>query len=193
MMQRLSAWFPVALLALLAAVTVWLDREVQPPESTGDSRARHDPDYYVDQLKTTRMSPAGIPEYTLYATRMTHYPDDDVTHLDKPRLISFRSAVTTTTVTSETANMSGNGENVYLHDNVQLVRAAYANRSELTMQTSYLHVIPDTNIARTDKPVTIFDANIHVTAIGLEFNSETHVLKLLANVKGRYEKTPTAR
>jgi lipopolysaccharide export system protein LptC len=193
MMQRYSAWFPVVLLAILAAVTVWLDREVQPPESTGDSRARHDPDYYVDHLKVTRMGPAGIPDYILFARKMTHYPDDDVTHLDEPRLISYRSAVTTTTVTSLTANMSGNGENVYLHDNVQLVRAAYADHSELTMQTSYLHVIPDANLAKTDQPVTIFDANILVTAIGLEFNSETHILKLLANVKGKYEKPPTAR
>jgi lipopolysaccharide export system protein LptC len=165
---------------------------VQPPVSTGDPRVRHDPDYYVDQLKATRFGPSGIPEYTLYAKRMTHYPDDDVTHLDDPRLLSFRSALSTTTVTALTADMSGNGENVYLHDNVQLVRSAYPGHSELTVQSSYMHVMPEANLSKTDKPVKIFDANILVNAVGLEFNSETHVLKLLANVRGKYEKSPAA-
>ena len=41
MMQRLSAWFPVMLLAAVAGITVWLDRQLQPPEYPGESKARH--------------------------------------------------------------------------------------------------------------------------------------------------------
>jgi lipopolysaccharide export system protein LptC len=55
------------------------------------------------------------------------------------------------------------------------------------VQTSYLHIIPDDNIAKTDQPVTITDANIVVDAIGLELNNETRILKLHSRVRGTYE------
>ena len=193
MMQRLTAWFPVVLLAAVAAVTVWLDRQVQPPERARDGKARHDPDYVVDNFSATRVGPDGVPRYTLSARRMVHYPDDDSTYLDAPKLVSYSNAGTTMTATSKNAMLSSNGENAYLTDDVRLVRSAYADKSELTVRTSYLHIIPDDDIAKTDKPVQIYDANTLITSVGLEFNNETRILKLLSNVRGRYEKSKPAR
>jgi len=188
MMQRLSAWFPVMLLAAVAGVTVWLDRQLQPPEHTGESKARHDPDYIAENFSATRTGPDGGPRYTLSARRMVHYPDDDTTYLDAPKLVNFRDSRVAVTVTSKNAMLSSNGENVYLTDNVRLVRSAYADKSEMTMLTSYLHVVPDDDVAETDKPVHIQDANTLITSVGLEFNNRTRILKLLSNVRGRYEK-----
>ncbi len=192
-MQRLTAWFPVVLLVAVAAVTVWLDRQVQPPEWTRDGKMRHDPDYVVDNFSATRSGPDGIVRYTLSARRMVHYPDDDTTHLDAPKLVNFGKSNETITVTSKTALLSSNGENAYLTDDVRLVRSAYADKSELTMQTSWLHIIPDDDIAKTDKPVKIYDANTLITSVGLEFNNKTRILKLLSNVRGKYEKPKPAR
>ena len=188
MMQRLSAWFPVMLLAAVAGVTVWLDRQLQPPEYPGESKARHDPDYIAENFSATRTGPDGTPRYTLSARRMVHYPDDDTTYLDAPKLVNFRDSRVAVTVTSKNAMLSSNGENVYLTDNVRLVRSAYADKSEMTMLTSYLHVVPDDDLAETDKPVQIQDANTLITSVGLEFNNRTRILKLLSNVRGRYEK-----
>jgi lipopolysaccharide export system protein LptC len=192
-MQRLSAWFPAVLLAVVAAVTFWLDRQVQPPERSRDSKARHDPDYIAENFSAIRNGPDGTPRYTLSARRMVHYPDDDTTYLDAPKLVNFRQSRITATVTSKSAMLSSNGENVYLTDDVRLVRSAYADNSELTMQTSWLHIIPDDNIAKTDKPVRITDAHTLITSVGLEFNNETRILKLLSHVRGRYEKPKPAR
>jgi len=50
-----------------------------------------------------------------------------------------------------------------------------------------LHVVPDDDIAETDKPVQIQDANTLITSVCLEFNNRTRILKLLSNVRGRYE------
>lgn len=193
MTARLSAWFPVALLAILAAVTVWLDREVQPPEAAADSKTRHDPDYIVENFSATRVGPDGRPQHTLHARRMAHYPDDDTTHLDAPRLVSFRGKAEAVTVTAKTALLSSNGENAYLNDDVRLVRAAREKNSELVVETTWLHVMPEAHIAQTDREVRISDANMLITAVGLELNSETRVLKLLSNVRGRYEKKRPAR
>ena len=187
-MHRITPWFPVVLLAAVAAMTVWLDQQVQPPERSRDGKARHDPDYIVEELAATRFGPGGLARYSLSARRMVHYPDDDTTHLEAPKLVNFSGTSATVTVTSKTAMISSDGENAYLKDDVRLVRSAYADKSELTMQTSYLHVIPDADIARTDKPVRVSDASILITAVGLEFNNQTRIMKFFSNVRGRYEK-----
>jgi lipopolysaccharide export system protein LptC len=193
MMQRFTAWFPVALFAILAAVTFWLDREVQPPEAGVDPKTRHAPDYVVENFSATRVGPDGRPQHVLHARRMEHFPDDDTTHLDAPRLVSFRNNAEAMTVTAKTALLSSNGENAYLNDDVKLVRAAHDSHGVLIMETTYLHVIPESHIARTDRAVKIFDANMLITAVGLELNSETRILKLLSNVRGRYDKNRMAR
>jgi lipopolysaccharide export system protein LptC len=193
MMQRLGAWFPVVLLALMAALTIWLDRQVQPPEGTADGKTRHDPDYIVDNLSATRVGPDGTPRYTLSTRHMMHFPDDDTTHLETPRLVSYRGSAAAVTMSSKTALLSSNGENAYLIDDVRLVRTAVEGKSELVMRTSWLQVIPDDDIAKTDRPVEISDANTLITSVGLEFNNSTRILKLLSNVRGTYAKTPPAR
>ena len=193
MMHRLTAWFPVVLLAVVAAMTAWLDQQLQGTERARNGKVRHDPDYVVENLAATRFGVDGLPRYSLSARRMAHYPDDDTTDLEAPTLVNFGGPGATVTVTSKTAKVSSNGEHVYLTDDVRLVRAAYADKSEMTMQTSYLHVIPDADVAKTDKPVRISDAHTLITAVGLEFNNQTRILKLLSNVRGRYEKPQSRR
>jgi len=193
MIQRFGAWFPVLLLALVAGVTVWLDQQVQPPERARDGKLRHDPDYVVDNFSATRIGPGGTARYTLSARRMVHYPDDDTTVLDAPKLVNFGLSNETVTVTSKSALLSSNGNDAYLLDDVRLVRSAYADKSELTLETSWLHVIPDDDLAQTDKPVKLFDANTLITSVGLEFNNQTRILKLLSNVRGTYQNPRPAR
>jgi lipopolysaccharide export system protein LptC len=193
MMQRLTSWFPVLLLLILAAITAWLEHEVQPPEGRADGKTRHDPDYIVENFSASRIGPDGRPQHTLYAKRMTHYPDDDSTHLETPRLVSFRAKNETMTVTAKTALLSGDGQNAYLSDGVRLVRSARDANGELVVETSWLHLMPEAQIAKTDREVRVSDANMLMTAVGLELNSETRVLKLLSHVKGRYEKKQPAR
>jgi len=88
-MERLSTGFPLALLALLAALTFWLDHIAQPTTTPRDSIMRHDPDYIVENFVAVRTRVDGTPWYQLEAKRMLHYPDDDTTHLENPRILSF--------------------------------------------------------------------------------------------------------
>ena len=187
MIDRVGGWFPFVLLAVLAASSFWLERFVQPPRLPGSGAARHDPDYIVDGLSAVRMDEQGRVKHTLRAQKMTHFPDDDVTVLVQPRFVTYADGKAPVTVTSRDAHMSGNGENVYFENDVRVARAAIANQSELTLETAYLHVIPDANVAKTDRAVTIRNAAGVVNASGLELNSETRILKLQGRVKGVYQ------
>jgi lipopolysaccharide export system protein LptC len=187
MNERYGGWFPLLLVAALAALTFWLDRVVQPPSGPGPLATREDPDYIVDGLSAVRMDREGRVKHTLRARKMTHYSDDDLTLLEAPNFVTYGEGQAPVTVTSKQARMSGNGENVYFERDVRVVRAPDGKRGELVLETSYLHVIPEANIVQTDKPVTIREARAVVVASGLELNSETRVLKLEGRVKGTFE------
>ncbi|HEV7391585.1 MAG TPA: LPS export ABC transporter periplasmic protein LptC [Burkholderiales bacterium] len=192
MSDRFGGWFPLVLLAVLSALTFWLDRIVQPPAGTQSETVKHDPDYIVDGLNALRMDPQGRVKHTLRAQKMTHFPDDDITLLREPKLVAYSEGHAPVTVTSRRARVSGNGEDVFFEDQVRVVRAADAQQSELVLETNYLHVIPDDNVAKTNQPVRITTDGAVVTASALELNSDTRVLNLQGRVKSTYDRSSAA-
>lgn len=183
--ERLSTLFPLALLALLAALTYWLDQAVQSPTAPREKRVAHEPDFTAEKLTATRMDLSGRVRDTLQTAKMVHYLDDDSTELESPRFVSFARGAPLT-VTAQQAQISSNGGNLYFRGDVRATRAAQGSKSAMVVTTEYLHLIPDDNVAKTDRPVTIRDATMTVRAGGMELNSETRVLKLHAGVKGVY-------
>ncbi len=176
--------FPLLLLAVLATLTFWLDQAVQQGHQPAENE-RADPDFIIDNIVARRLDAEGNVKHTLHASKMTHFPIDDSTHLVSPRFVSNASRAPVS-ITSRTARVSSGGDNVYFEDDVRVVRAAYADRSDLVLETSFLHVIPDENIARTDRAVKITDAHTVATAIGLELNSEARTVKFLSQFRGTY-------
>ena len=193
MSERFGGWFPLVLLAVLAALTFWLDRVVRPPGDPRSARPSGEPDYIVDGLSAVRMDREGRVKYTLRAQKMTHFAEEDMTLLVEPKFVTYAEGSSPVTVTSRQARMSGNGDHVYFEEKVRVVRAPFGARSELVLETEFLHVIPDENVAKTDKAVTIRDSTAVVTASGLELNSETRVLRLQGRVKGTFASRGSAR
>lgn len=191
MNERYTGWLALVLLGLLAALTFWLERIAQPSAGPQSRTLRHDPDYIVDGLFATRLDQQGRVKHTLRASKMTHFPDDDLTLLVEPRLVTYSEGRAPITVTSREASMSGNGENVYFERQVRVVRAPFGNQGELVLETQYLHAMPDDNIVKTDRPVTIYNASTIINASGLELNSETRFLELHGRVSGTFEPSAT--
>ncbi|MEW5942875.1 MAG: LPS export ABC transporter periplasmic protein LptC [Pseudomonadota bacterium] len=189
MKDRFAAGFPLALLFLLAALTFWLDRAVQAPQAKRDGSGRHDMDYSVENFTMTRMGKDGAPQHTLAAAKMVHYPDDDSTHLTNPHYTRLDKEKPPLHIRAQRGLVSSNGEHVYFTGGVQVVREAGRGKDQVTAATEFLHVIPDKDLALTDKAVTIRTPTVVMTAVGLELNNKTHTMKLLSRVKGHYEKT----
>ncbi len=185
--SRLTTAAPLLLVGMLAALTFWLDRFAQGPARDLLGPSRHDPDYIVEKLSGVRMGESGAASYSLSAAKMVHYPDDDTTLLTSPSFVSYESSNATVTITASEGVVSTKGDHVYFQDDVRVTRAALAGTSELVMRTSFLHVVPDHHIAMTDRSVTLSDDANTVTAVGLEMNNATRVIKLLSNVRGTYD------
>ncbi len=178
--------FPLALLLALALLTFYLERTVRDEESKPPAR-RHDPDYIVSNFTTTTYNRDGAPLSVLSADKMVHYPDDDSTELLAPRVQQTGPDEPAITVTAERGALSGNGEEIFLYDNVVLVREASAQKPAARMTTSFLHVVRDRSLVRTDRKVTLVEDNRSLTGRGMDYNSQSGQLNLHADVVGRFE------
>ena len=186
-LQRLREWSPLLPLLLLLAATYWLNQQVQPLPPRPDSSKRHDPDFIISKLSATTLSEQGVPRFFMSAQKMVHYPDDDSTHLDEPQLSSFNADRPPVYTFARQGEVSSKGDEIFLRDEVKLVRAASATQSELTLTTTFLHIIPDRDLADTDGPVTLEDAHNVVHATGMQFDNKARIMKLLAQVKSQHD------
>ena len=57
----------------------------------------------------------------------------------------------------------------------------------MRVQTEYLQVFPDRDLARTDKPVIITEGDSRLSGVGMEFNNKTRQFALLSQVRGTFD------
>jgi lipopolysaccharide export system protein LptC len=186
--MRLSATrlFPLVLMLALALLSFWLERTAREAPAPA-SQQRHDPDYSVEQFIITDFSRAGAPASTLSAAKMVHYPDDDTTALVAPRLVQSRPEQPRLVLSADRGMLSRDGEEVFLHDNVVLLREALAESAATRMQTSFLHVVRDRSLVRTDREVTISERGRTLVGLGMEYDNAARRLQLQAQVRGVFE------
>lgn len=190
MSKNFSAWATLAFLVLFAALTLWLDRVVQPAGPKLDGSTRHEPDYIVENFSAIKLDLDGQPHFSLAAVKMTHYPDDLTTLLERPHFIGFNPKAAPYHMYAQRGFVTEDAKHAYFHDKVRVVREAYGTASELTLNTSYLHIVPEENFVETDKPVVIQDAYTLITAVGLKLDKNNHRFNLLSRVKARYAARP---
>jgi lipopolysaccharide export system protein LptC len=185
--DRASSLFPLLLMLALAAASLWLERTVQSPERDKSGKTRHDPDFIAENFGITKMDAAGKPEYILSAERMRHYPDDESTHVLAPRLVQHHDNTNPVVIRADHGLIAKNGEEASFYGGVVVVREASRGQSELRVQTEYLQVVPDRDLARTDKPVIITAGRSRVSGVGMEFNSRTRQFALQSQVRGTFD------
>jgi lipopolysaccharide export system protein LptC len=181
-MNRLSAYFPLIIAALLAATTFWLEQVVRSEYRAGLGNARHDPDVIVHQATIDRFDAEGKRISRIVASRFLHYPDDDTVDLFDPVITLTRDA-RPTVFSSKTAHGDNASKIVVLRDQVLGVRAASADSPEQTLKTEELTVLTDDEIVRTTKPVFMTQGASTVSGIGAEWNNLTGVFTIDRDVR----------
>jgi len=177
---------PLALMFSLAMLTFWLERAVRQEEPKPATR-RHDPDYLITNFTTTTYNSQGHAVTTLAAAQMQHYPDDDSTDVTSPRLVQSKPEQPRFTVQADRGQISREGDEIFLYDHVVLVRDADAQEPPAKMTTSFLHVLRDKSLVRTDRPVQFEQEGRSLTGRGMEYHTDTRELFLHADVRARFE------
>lgn len=183
---RIRYWLPLLPWLGLLGATYWLDQQVQPETAKLDSSMRHDPDSVVENFSAMKLNEQGTPHFIMSATRMLHYPDDDSTSLEVPRITLLADDRPTILATAKTGTISSKGDEYFLQGDVKVLREAGVQQDQFTLKTEYLHFIPDHDLVKSNLAVTLIEAHTTVNAVGMELNNKTRTIKLLSKVRSEY-------
>ena len=190
-LPRFRYWLPLLPMLAFLGFVYWLDQQVRQEGEVASANQRHDPDAIMDDFKATKMDMRGVPSFLLVAQQLRHYPDHDSTELNYPHLTMLKDSKPDVHIDAKRGEINSLGNVVIMKDDVNVERAAQGNMVALTVRTQYLRVLPDKNVADTDRAVTIFNNMNTVRAIGMEMDNNAHTLKLLSHV--RSEHMPNAK
>jgi len=183
---RVRYWLPLLPLLGLLGATYWLNQQAQPEPVKPDSSARHDPDSIVENFSAIRLNEQGTPHFIMNAKKMLHYPDDDSTALEVPRITLLAEDRPAILVTAETGTISSKGDELFLQGDVEVLREAGTQQDQFMLKTEYLHIIPDQNLVRSNRAVTFIETHTTVNAVGMELNNKTRTIKLLSKVRSEH-------
>lgn len=196
--DRVVALSPVFLLGGLAALTYWLDAQIQPGRARVDGNARHDPDLYIEHFSAVSFDPEGRVRQSLTARRAQHYPDDDSVDFVAPSLALTDPGAPRLAAVADAGTLSGDRETVTLRGNVRATRDAAPGKAKgdgapqgpITFTTELLRVIPKRSRAETDAPVTIEESRGTIHATGMVFDNNARTIKLKSGVRGTLQPQP---
>ena len=190
--DKLVAWSPVMLLAGLAALSYWLDAQIQPSTARRDGATRHDPDMYIENFSAVTYGADGAVLQSLAAKDAQHYPDDDSIDLTAPSLVLTDPGNPRITIAADLGTVSGNREVVTLRGNVRATRDAETKApagggtplGQATFTTDMLRVMPKESRAETDRLVTIEEPRGIIQGVGMVYDNGLHTFKLKSSVRG---------
>lgn len=186
-LSRARYWLPLLPLLGLLGITYWLNQQVQPGSARPDATLRHDPDAIMNNFLATKMNEQGTPHFIVSAKEMRHYPDDNSATLEVPRITMLAAHRPAVHAIAKRGTVTNKSDEIFLHEDVEVLREATPDRGELTLQTEYLRIVPGKDWANTDRPVTIFDARNTVRATGMEMDNKARTIKLLSQVRSEHE------
>jgi lipopolysaccharide export system protein LptC len=111
-------------LILLAVLSAWLVSLADFEEAAQPAATAHRTDYFSSAYSKMEMDAQGKPKSHLRAAKMMHYSDDNITELDAPVMVFFNENQPPWEVRSETAQLSADGKDLYMHGKVVVERAA---------------------------------------------------------------------
>jgi lipopolysaccharide export system protein LptC len=183
-----ASWVPLTVVGVLAAMTFWLGRVAESQAPGSDAGFRHDPDYIVENFSAQTFDEHGGARYRLMAGKMVHYMDDDTTELEQPRFEREASAAPKVNVSAKRGLITADGEDVYFLGDVRVRRLGTADGPPAEMFAEYLRVMPDADIARTDKAVVMRQGGSTIEATGMFVDNERRYVQFAGRVKAVYEK-----
>lgn len=181
----------VAILAPLIALTLasfWVVEVMR--RSGGDiggTRARTEPDFYVEKFNYVKMSSTGEAQYHVTGARLTHNPADDSYDVDTPVVRRMRAEGEPMTVTSQRAWINSDSSEIHLRENVHIDRPATPERERFQLQTEHLIVLPDDDVMKSEQPVKLSHGKSTLYGTGMYADNAAGKFWLHNDVHGTYQ------
>ena len=182
--DTVSTYLPVVLMAMLALGTWWLvkntptldnERQIAPP--------RHEPDYTMRQFTVQRFAAAGTLRVQIEGDELRHYPDTDTLEIDNARIRATGADGRITLATAKQALSNGDGSEVQLSGGARVVREARGDDEALEFRGEFLHAFLATERVRSHLPVTVTQGATEIRADGMSYDNLSRIVEFKGRVR----------
>jgi lipopolysaccharide export system protein LptC len=181
-LEALSSYLPLLLMALLAASTWWLVQNTPVPEPERPvGPVRHDPDYTMERFTLQRFGPDGRLRVQIDGEQLRHYPDTDRLEIDIVRIRAVAADGALTLATARRAIANADASEVQLLGGAQVTSDAGGQRIEF--RGEFLHAYLLTERLRSHLPVQIRRGASELRAGGMEYDHLTRTVQLKGPVR----------
>ncbi len=171
------------------AVSAWLARQSFLSSNDDNTSQPTTPNAFMTEARYMHFNADGAWSSRIYSPRAIHYPEQDTTIFDKPRMTAKTEGQLTWVITADHGDSHPGLKVLYLTDNVHVQRIDDTTHKIINLTTTALTLYPPQKLAHTDQPVTIIQPGSTINAVGLSADLNKGELQLLSQVHGTYEKS----
>jgi lipopolysaccharide export system protein LptC len=169
--EFLSAYLPLLLMALLALGTWWLVKNTPVAERERVAAPlRHEPDYEMRNFSVQRFAAQGPLKAQIDGDALRHYPDTDTVEIDNVRVRAVGADGRITYASARRGIANGAGTEVQLLGGAQVVSEATPTAPAIDFRGEFLHAFLDTERVKSHLPVTVTHGDTQVSAEGMEYS-----------------------
>lgn len=177
-----------SLIFVFAIVTWWISQISVSEEIKASVVPAQSPDYFSTGYEKIEMDIEGKLKSKVTADKLMHYSETDIAELNNPVIVMYKPESPDWVIRSESGTVPAGGREVFLNGKVFIVRAKAPGFRDIKIITSNLRVLPEQDFAETKEWTDIIMPPDRTSGTGMEVTFSTPIhLKLLANVRGRYE------
>ncbi len=144
-------------------------------------------EYFSISYEKIEMGREGQPENILTADSMAHFTGSGITHLENPYMVMHGKNVHPWKITSESAELSADGEKLFLKGKVNIQRKGSKKSRPIVVNTSDLDVMLPKHFAQTSQWAEVISQANRTQGVGMKVTFKEPVyLQFLNKVKGRY-------
>jgi len=188
LLDVISAYLPLLMMAVLALGTWWLVRNAPSVEAPREAAPlRHEADYTMTRFVVQRFGSDGALRTEIEGERLRHFPDDNTLEIDQARIRAIGDDGVVTVANARKALANGDGSEVQLLGDAHVVRPANGKEEQIEFRGDFLHAFRNVERLRSHLPVVVTQGQSVVRADGMEYDNLARVVDL----KGRTSATFT--
>ncbi len=185
LLDKLSVYLPLIVMALLASGSWWLVRSV--PElltSTANKPVRQDPDYRLADFSVTSFNTSGRMTREVSGAQAQHYPATKALKIEQVRIYAESETGTKMTARAAQGIATDDGKKVTLTGNAYAIRQPRDSGPKIELRGERLVALPDEDRLVSSEPVQITRDTDVFNAESMNFNSNTGEYLLQGRVRG---------
>jgi len=192
-LQGLSSYLPLLLMAVLAAGTWWLVRNTPGmPGARAPAPPSQTPDYTMTGFAITRFAPDGQVALRIAGDMLRHFPATDRLEIDGVRIRATAPDGRITDATARQAVANADGSEIQLLGSAEVV-SQLPGGQRLEVRGEFLHAFLRFERLRSHLPVLVRHGGTEARAGGLDYDNLQRQLTLAGPVRATVQPPGRAR